>query len=112
MARLPPERVKSLEELFKKYDVDHSGQLERDEFEKVWSEAFHQDLSAEEIDRLADEWDDDRSGTIGLDEFYAIISRLIRKHESDWQLLQAFRELVGDPEATEHSAVELSHIAG
>jgi len=110
MARLPRERVKSLEELFKKYDVDHSGQLERDEFEKVWSEAFHQDLSAEEIDRLADEWDDDRSGTIGLDEFYAIISRLIRKHESDYEMLKAFRELGQNPEATERDSIELSAI--
>merc|ERR1719163_2274571 len=77
MARITNEHCTKLKEVFDKFDEDRSGQLETDEFAKVFKECFKQDLTEEEVDRLTDEWDDDRNGTVGLNEFYAIVSRQI-----------------------------------
>merc|ERR1712072_304862 len=94
MARLSKKQVSKIYNIFKSYDKDRSGQLDRDEMIIIFRETFTPNISEEEVNGICGAWDDNGSGKIDAKEFVGIISRFIRKHEQDWNLLVGFREVL------------------
>jgi len=95
MARFSHVQIISIEKVFKGYDVDQSGALDRGELEEVLQETFRPWISIEEVAGICSFWDADRSGKIEVEEFCQLISRFVRQHEQEWSLLCAFKDLVG-----------------
>merc|ERR1719410_1589851 len=68
--------------------------MDNDELAQLLSKAFRHMITSEELENLGDSW---HSGIDGMDcnRFLALVARLARVHEPDWQLLVGFRELMG-----------------
>lgn len=94
LTRLSKKQVAKIYNIFKSYDKDKSGHLDRDEMIIVFRETFHPNISEDEVNGICGAWDDDGSGQIDAKEFVGILSRFIRKHEPDWNLLLGFREIL------------------
>ncbi|GMH46804.1 hypothetical protein TrLO_g5454 [Triparma laevis f. longispina] len=62
-------------EVFDRFDVDNSGEIDRDELKKVFKE-IGKDASDREIDRVMTQFDLDGSGDIEFDEFLAFLNQL------------------------------------
>ncbi|GMI09133.1 hypothetical protein TrVE_jg12628 [Triparma verrucosa] len=62
-------------EIFDKFDVDKSGEIDREELKKVFRE-IGKDASEREIDRVMTQFDLDGSGDIEFDEFLAFLHQL------------------------------------
>merc|ERR1740117_611988 len=94
MARLSKKQVSKIYNIFKSYDKDKSGKLNSDEMIIIFRETFTPNISEEEVNGICGAFDDDNSGKIDAKEFVGILSRFIRKHEVDWNLLIGFREIL------------------
>jgi len=94
MMKLSSQVVTKLQKLFQEFDVDKSGTMETEELAELMSKSFHHDISREQLENIGDEW---HSGIEHMDcnRFLALVARLARMHEPDWQLLVGFRELMG-----------------
>lgn len=105
IARLTKRQVIKIHNIFKKYDKDDSGSLEIDEMHTVFKETLSPKISEEEVVGICGAWDEDGIGTIEAKEFVGILSRFIRKHEQDLDLLIGFREILqkGRHEIIDHS---------
>merc|ERR1719183_1033065 len=49
-------------------------------------------VSEQEVNGIAQIWEDDGSGMISIGEFMGIVSRFMRRHEQDWNLLRGIRD--------------------
>jgi len=111
--------------LFREYDKDGSSTLDRTELPALFEDSFaitHSD----EVDSAAHEVDCEsyRANTVcqegEIDEtgFLWIVARLVRKHERDYLLLRAIRELAGNSSGTEEMQLTVdmmkqnSHLQG
>jgi len=85
-----------IKQTFDQFDLDHSGDYVRDEFLFVFRKMFHPDISMAEVDGFYAAWGSVDSASIDIKGFTAIISHFVREHEQDWNLLNGFRQLMGD----------------
>ncbi|CAD7933276.1 unnamed protein product [Amoebophrya sp. A120] len=81
----PAARVKALETLFIKFDINGSGEIDYDEFKKIlWWLEFS--LSDEGVREIFDELDADRSNCLDMREFvrfFDVLDRYRQMHEAD-----------------------------
>ena len=73
------ENLQDLYKCFQALDADHSGELDRKEFRKLWMTKFTQKnmhVPSTQIDRYFDAFDTDGSGTISFAEFATALSIL------------------------------------
>jgi Ca2+-binding EF-hand superfamily protein len=101
VAKLTKAHKKTTTTLFQKYDQTRKGSLTVGELSQCFMDTVHPNISCEEIESLADAWANDGSGQISLDSFIAIMGRFVRKHQTDWDNLCAFREMVESEHLTE-----------
>jgi len=111
--------------LFQEYDKDGSSTLNRAELPALFEDSFaitHSD----EVDSAAHEVDHEsyrantacQEGEIDEAGFLWIVARLVRKHERDYLLLRAIRELAGSSSGTEEMQLTVdmmrqnSHLQG
>lgn len=100
MAKLTPSNVQQCRQMFAKYDEDHSGSLDLSEMSTCFAERVHPNVSAEEVESLAEAWaHDGKGGAIDIDAFVAIVTRFVRKHKTDWHLLCAICDIIGAGDA-------------
>ena len=72
-----PDSLQDLYKCFQALDKDHSGELDRREFRKLWSTRFAlKNVSATQIDRYFDAFDTDGNGTVSFTEFATALSIL------------------------------------
>jgi len=109
MMKLSPSVVDRMKSIFQQYDVDNSGTIDPMELAQILSSAFAHDITHEELKNLGDEW---MSGLDGMDygRFLAIIARLARIHEPDWQLLVAFRDIMGDEDNVVNGSLNVGQL--
>ena len=81
-------------EIFNKFDVDNSGEIDRDELKKVFKE-IGKDASDREIDRVMTQFDLDGSGDIEYDEFIAFLHQL-QQEMSEMRLKRQFMVKEGE----------------
>jgi len=105
MARLNADQVKTLEELFTRFDEDDSGFLQLDEQRKaIIYMTSNPSISCDEVDGIAAGWADscqkDKAGSPLVDRatYLGIMSRFIKKHEIAWCLLKALLEVTDERE--------------
>jgi Ca2+-binding EF-hand superfamily protein len=102
IARFGDKHNRTAKNLFERYDIDDSNSLDMDELSRCFKETIHPNVSAEEIESLAEAWaHDGLFGKITLESFLAIMARFVRKHQPDWETLCAFREIMGKDDLTE-----------
>jgi len=71
------EALQDLHRCFKALDKDGSGELDREEFKKLWQTRFAiRNTSPAQVDRYFDAFDTDGSGTISFKEFATALSVL------------------------------------
>jgi len=101
LAKFDEAHIKKTNEIFHKYDVDGSGTLDMSELANCFAETIHPNVSAEEIESLANAWAHPESGQIDQKAFMAIMARFVRKHQHDWNIWLAFQDILGEGSGTE-----------
>jgi hypothetical protein len=92
MAKLSEAQIEKVKNVFKRHAFDKSG-VGVSELSLAVAE-IHPSVNPEEIESMADAWAHDGGGYITMDSFIAIISRFVRKHQPDWNILSAFEEFL------------------
>jgi hypothetical protein len=99
IARLSDDQRERLLQLFRKYDVDGSGTLDRHELPEMFIKEFS--IPASVVDSISLDVDGG-DGCIDQEGFLWIVARLIRTHENDFMMWKVLCELAGSNESTAH----------
>jgi len=110
-ARLTKRQISIMEQIFASYDVDGSGTLELEELASVFREGLEPNISTEEVARIYSAWRDGESDSVTLRVFIAIMAMFIKRHEKDWQLLQAMQAVFDSQWCTDTSTVSYRELA-
>ena len=92
MMRFSRQQVHAIWKVFKKWQ-DSSGRIVRDNLTDIFRATFMPKISEQEVNGVATVFNSD-SSTVTADEFVAILSRFVRRHEQDWNLLRGIREVL------------------
>lgn len=84
-------------QLFRQYDLDSSGTLDRHELPQMFIKELS--IPASVVDSISRDVDSG-DGCIDQDGFLWIVSRLIRAHENDFMMWKVLCELTGSSEST------------
>lgn len=94
LMRLSNKQVLKIYNVFRKYQ-DAEQQVFRDDLIEIFRQAFVPNISEQEVNGISTVFDVDGSGSISAAEFCGIISRFMRRHEQDWNLLRGLRKVLG-----------------
>merc|ERR1719428_206295 len=106
MARLTQTHIEQLQEVFNAHDFDNSGELDLAELSEIFRKTFRQHLSIEDLDVLLAECDENNDGQVSTQEFISLMSRMVRKHMNDWELLQGMQHVLESSAAAKGGEAE------
>jgi hypothetical protein len=100
LAKLTVKQMARITAVFAEYDLDGNGMMEPVELEMAWKEITkNPNISVQEIECISSAWTRASSNTgvaipIDLKAFVGIMSRFIRKHQHDYNMSKAFRDVL------------------
>jgi CRP-like cAMP-binding protein len=77
---------------------DPDGQVNRDDLIDIFRSTFMPTITEQEVNGISTVFDTDNSQSLEEPEFLAIVSRMVRRHEQDWNMLRGIRDILGKTE--------------
>jgi len=110
MSPLCVTQVKTIKDIFDRWDENSNGRLDREQLISVFREVFHPELSIEEVEGMSAVWGVNALERMDFLDFLCTFSRFLRIHEQDWSLLSGFYELMGQRQCTETDTLRAKEV--
>jgi len=78
---------------FKKCVSKTGGEIPRDDLHECLKTSFLPGIAEQEVNGIAEIWDSDASDSVNASEWLGVVSRIVRRHEIDWNLMRGCRDL-------------------